>query len=106
MRVIMTAALAAMLASTAMASDKFKAAGVGGSLSASGFVSAGQTGNWTVGAMNQSYGGAKVFEGGGTVETSTWGGSTTEGFGSNFRGGVAAGGVGGGFGGFRARGRF
>ena len=106
MRMMMTAALAALLATGALAADKFKAGGVGGSLSASGFVSGGQPGNWTVGAMNESYGGAKVFGGNGTTEATTWGGSASEGFGQNFRGGVAAGGAGGGFGGFKARGRF
>lgn len=106
MRFLMMAAVAAMLAGGAMASDKFSAKGVAGSLSASGFVSGGQGGSWSVGAMNTSNGFAGVRETRNGVEVSASGGSTSEGFGNNFRGGVAAGGVGGGFGKFSARGRF
>jgi hypothetical protein len=94
MRITLTIA-SAMLATSALATEP--PSGFAGSLSASGFVAGGQSGSWQVGAMNQSYGGAKAFIGNGTREVSTWGGSTSEGFGNNFRGQSAAAGVGGGF---------
>lgn len=87
-------------------SDKFQGGFNTGSFSASGFVGAPQAGEWSVGAMNQSFGTAGVNEtkSGFKIDTST--GSMTEGFGSNFRGGTAAGGAGFGKGWGQFRGRF
>jgi hypothetical protein len=94
MRITLTLA-AALLATSALATEP--PSGFAGSLSASGFVSSGQSGSWQVGAMNSTYGGANAFIGNGAREVSTWGGSTSEGFGNSFRGQSAAVGAGGGF---------
>ena len=97
---------AALLASPALAdSDRFGGRIGSGSFSASGFVNAPQGGSWQVGAMNESYGFAGVREASSGVEISTSGGSTSEGFGNNFRGLTGAVGFGGGrgFSGFGGR---
>lgn len=101
-------AAALLAAAPALAdSDRFSGFATSGAVSASGFVNnPEQSGSWSVGAMNESYGFAGIRETKGGVELSTSGGSTSEGFGQNFRGLTAAGGVGFGSGRFGFRGRF
>lgn len=107
MKMIPLALAAALLAGAASAdTDTFSGGMMAGSLAASGFVSMGQPGRWSVGAMNESWGFAGVTETHTGVEISTSGGSRSEGFGQNFRGFTGAAGVGGGFGASRFRGRF
>lgn len=109
MKIAILAAVAAFTATAALAddgSDRFRGGAAAGALSASGFVNGPQSGRWSVGAMNSSSGFASLRETRTGVRISTGGGSTTEGFGANFRGFTGASGAGGGFGGFKARGRF
>ena len=93
MKTTITTALAAILLAGAASASSPAA----GAFSASGLASFGQRGEWSAGAMTTSYGGVSIRttcgKCGGT-EVNTWSGSTSEGFGSNFRGTVATGGAG------------
>jgi len=107
MKITIFAAL--LMAAPALADDGFDRFGGAirsGAFSASGFANAGQSGDWSVGAMNDSYGFSAVRETQTGVELSTSGGSVSEGFGSRFRGVTGAAGSGFGDGRSRFRGRF
>lgn len=104
---ITLAAAALLLASAAAAAEPNGFGGRFGAraLAAGGFASAGQAGDWTVGTMTDSYGGAAVGVRDGGFTADAKGGQKSEGFGSNFRGVAASGGFGAGFarGGFGGR---
>lgn len=104
MKRITLAIAAALLATSAYATGPGNSggnapSGFAGSISASGFINTGQHGDWSAGAMNQSNAGVEARG----RSVNTWSGSTSEGFGSNFRGATAAGGAGKAFGRFGRR---
>lgn len=110
MKNLILAAVASLgLASTALAddgSDTFKGFGFGGAIAGSAITNVPQGGNWSAGAMTQSYGGVAFRETETGVKLDTVGGSSSETFGKGFRGRLSTGGLGGGFGAKRFKGVF